>query len=475
MNIPIVSFCIPTFNRINQVYSCVQKLLAYKGDDIEVVVSDNGSPDGTMERLSHIKDKRFLLTGFSQNMLYTANLLNVIKNAKGDFVFLLSDEDTVVIENIPVLIDIIMKFGADASMILGSGIGADSAPYTLGFFTKGYHAYKKHAFTHGYMTGIILNRKMLDYNDENMKRFDFHYYLYPHILLVTEATLKGTVITVNRVFTIQGNVEFIDFSDKNFSGVYKGKHFLDHENVIVGLKEILLHLKLSNFNDIEKASLYFGFIISQAYHAVYAKINRLDDVEYAKLYNYKSEGDKSTLEIYETVINWGYDHIIDLVDNTFTREAASMWPELLTMGDEEFLHIYESENKSPSQYIVANHVIHARMMMMQLGNRFDNISLYEAVNNYYVKFDVAKLYFLSQNYDKAREIFSCLADGIKVPPNIKISSFYYHALCNYSLSNYLSARQLFEETRRITMELTNKEHNKAVEYIQKIAQEERKK
>ena len=60
INKPLLSICIPTYNRGNHVFSVVKKILQNKSIDIEVYVQDNCSVDETELLLSTINDPRFV-------------------------------------------------------------------------------------------------------------------------------------------------------------------------------------------------------------------------------------------------------------------------------------------------------------------------------------------------------------------------------------------------------------------------------
>lgn len=55
---PYVSFCISAYNRREMVKELVEHLLSFVSEEIEVVVVDDHSSDGTMEMLEQIKDER---------------------------------------------------------------------------------------------------------------------------------------------------------------------------------------------------------------------------------------------------------------------------------------------------------------------------------------------------------------------------------------------------------------------------------
>ncbi len=95
MEDPILSICIPTYNRAEIVYQCVSECLSQPYDWIEVVVTDNCSTDNTIEILSSIHDLRLKIYKNERNIGYV-NLTKCLTNGHGKFCLLLSDEDTFV-------------------------------------------------------------------------------------------------------------------------------------------------------------------------------------------------------------------------------------------------------------------------------------------------------------------------------------------------------------------------------------------
>ena len=57
----IVSFCIAAFRRYHELNELIQEILAVKSDKIEVIVCDNRSSDGSVEKLEKIVDDRLKL------------------------------------------------------------------------------------------------------------------------------------------------------------------------------------------------------------------------------------------------------------------------------------------------------------------------------------------------------------------------------------------------------------------------------
>lgn len=89
---PFLSICIPTYNRAEIVFECVQNCLQLPYSWIEVVVTDNCSTDNTKDIFSSINDSRFHYYRNEKNIGYI-NLAMSLKNGSGQFCLLLSDED----------------------------------------------------------------------------------------------------------------------------------------------------------------------------------------------------------------------------------------------------------------------------------------------------------------------------------------------------------------------------------------------
>ena len=97
MTNPILSICIPTYNRGKFAYDAAMHILsAYKGDDIEVVISNNCSEDNTEELISQINDPRLSYYANQENLGAAYNTHLTFLRAKGRFAYLTSDEDDII-------------------------------------------------------------------------------------------------------------------------------------------------------------------------------------------------------------------------------------------------------------------------------------------------------------------------------------------------------------------------------------------
>lgn len=88
---PLLSICIPTFNRSLLVFDLVSGLLNQAGD-FEICVYVDGSSDNTLDVLGRINNSR-LRVGFSENRGRASALYAAVKMARGNFIMIFDDDD----------------------------------------------------------------------------------------------------------------------------------------------------------------------------------------------------------------------------------------------------------------------------------------------------------------------------------------------------------------------------------------------
>ena len=87
-----LSIAIPTYARKQMLLKTLESIKPQLCCGVEIVVSDNGSQDGTYEMLSKL-NMPLRITGFCENQGIDANIVNVIQQAQGAYVLLFSDDD----------------------------------------------------------------------------------------------------------------------------------------------------------------------------------------------------------------------------------------------------------------------------------------------------------------------------------------------------------------------------------------------
>ncbi|EFM12995.1 glycosyl transferase family 2 [Paenibacillus curdlanolyticus YK9] len=96
---PVLSICIPTYNRASDLLRCLHSIVMQTGDCtlIEIVVSDNASPDGTQQVL-----ETFAAQHSNCNLRYwrneenigaERNIVKLLDEARGDYMLLHGDDD----------------------------------------------------------------------------------------------------------------------------------------------------------------------------------------------------------------------------------------------------------------------------------------------------------------------------------------------------------------------------------------------
>jgi hypothetical protein len=90
---PLVSIVIASFNRAQLVARAVRSALAQTYPNVEVIVSDDCSPDDTLAVLARIQDRRLQVHPQAKNLGCWGNWTAAVRLAKGEFLIFLGDDD----------------------------------------------------------------------------------------------------------------------------------------------------------------------------------------------------------------------------------------------------------------------------------------------------------------------------------------------------------------------------------------------
>ena len=100
----LLSICIPTYNRPNQLPNCLHSIyLAKKNSNLnfEVCISDNGSNYDVTKIIQPYKDKlKIRLNKNKVNLGYQPNLLKTISIATGEYVWAIGDDDLLILSSL---------------------------------------------------------------------------------------------------------------------------------------------------------------------------------------------------------------------------------------------------------------------------------------------------------------------------------------------------------------------------------------
>jgi len=90
-----LSVCIPTYNRANFIGETLKSIIDQSTDDIEIVVSDNGSTDDTEDVVQGFRAgfPRLVYIRQPENLGADANYMNVVAGASGEYCWLFGSDD----------------------------------------------------------------------------------------------------------------------------------------------------------------------------------------------------------------------------------------------------------------------------------------------------------------------------------------------------------------------------------------------
>lgn len=97
ISFPKISVCIATYNGEKYILEQLISILKQLSLDDEIIISDDGSSDRTIEIVKSLSDNRIKLFYNQTERGYTNNFQNALKNSSGEIIFL-SDQDDVWLE-----------------------------------------------------------------------------------------------------------------------------------------------------------------------------------------------------------------------------------------------------------------------------------------------------------------------------------------------------------------------------------------
>ena len=90
---PLVSICIPTYNRAGMVSKAIDSALAQTYTNVEVLVVDNASSDTIESLMAAYSDPRVKFHRNAHNLGMFGNFNRCIESAKGKYIHILHSDD----------------------------------------------------------------------------------------------------------------------------------------------------------------------------------------------------------------------------------------------------------------------------------------------------------------------------------------------------------------------------------------------
>lgn len=94
----MISVCMASYNGAIFIKQQAVSILNQLGLEDELIISDDGSKDNTLEILASLNDSRIKIYHHSAPHGVVSNFENAIKHASGDYIFL-SDQDDIWLSN----------------------------------------------------------------------------------------------------------------------------------------------------------------------------------------------------------------------------------------------------------------------------------------------------------------------------------------------------------------------------------------
>jgi glycosyltransferase involved in cell wall biosynthesis len=137
-----LSICIPTYNRVNYIEETLKSIICQNINDVEIVICDNASSDGTEAIIANYRKKYSYISYFrwDKNMGADVNYIKTIEIAKGEYCWWLGSDDLLEHDAINTMLSIIKKnynfiyvnanhYDHDMNLICGSTLNSISDSY----------------------------------------------------------------------------------------------------------------------------------------------------------------------------------------------------------------------------------------------------------------------------------------------------------------------------------------------------------
>ena len=124
MNKLPISICIPTFNRREMLREAIDSVFVQHCHDYELVISDNGSTDGTPEMVAPLMAPCAKFVRLPENLGACRNAFSCISESSGDWILFLHDDDLLVPGSLQLVRDLLLAC-TDYTVMLPSSVPWD--------------------------------------------------------------------------------------------------------------------------------------------------------------------------------------------------------------------------------------------------------------------------------------------------------------------------------------------------------------
>lgn len=236
----VLTLCIPTYNRgycikeqIERLHSCPKNIL----DMIEIIISDNCSTDDTQYIVETAIENGFNCRYIrnSINVGMDANFINCAKNAKGRYVWVLGDDDIIIIDSlvrIVKILDVPQEYG------LLHIYQKNNLYSNIAYINDTEQMIKYVSYFITYISANIVNAKYISHVD--LEKYQGTWFaLVPLYITALKATQTNVIL---RQITFEAGKDYINNGGYNFFKVFI-INYLSIINEFIANKKLRLWLK----------------------------------------------------------------------------------------------------------------------------------------------------------------------------------------------------------------------------------------
>ncbi len=126
-NDPLVSVIIPAFNRVKYIDQTIQCVLDQTYSNVELIVVDDGSSDGTYDKILSYGDKiNVLIHPGHTNKGQSASINLGIKKAQGEYIIILDSDDYWELNKLEIQVNYLQEH-KDVGLVYTNGYGVDAS------------------------------------------------------------------------------------------------------------------------------------------------------------------------------------------------------------------------------------------------------------------------------------------------------------------------------------------------------------
>lgn len=237
----ILSICIPTHDRIEELYELVTDILKVNSSNFNIVITDNCSSDNTESIIKSINDERVIYKKNIESVPALLNMINAVNNGTGMFSLLCNDRDLINAEQLPDLLRFLEQ-NIDCSFVhvpyYDSKKNGSVQKYNNPFDALLHLPYAYHP------TGMIFNRTLINRYIDIRKYEEYINVIYTYWFLVRDLLPFGNAaIYYSNIWSERPR----QYLANNISGTLSKKDYYFYPNVRTRLcNKILEQLIVNN-------------------------------------------------------------------------------------------------------------------------------------------------------------------------------------------------------------------------------------